>query len=275
MLYPIIIKAFTALKPRNLIRLFLRLNPALSLEHKIEWDVYDRPHFAYGVYRAACEARRLSLKGITVIEFGVAGGSGLVILEKIAAAVEKQIGISIAVIGFDTGAGMPKATDYRDLPHIWQPGFFKMDIVALQARLKKAELIIGDVQKTIADFMERDRDYPIGFISFDLDYYSSTLEAFRILQGPAELCLPRVYCYFDDIVGNDWENHSEFVGELLAIKEFNENNPMRRIAPIHLLRHKRRMPAIWNDKMYLFSNFEHPLATQYLVPVADRQLPLA
>jgi hypothetical protein len=274
MTYSILIKLFTALKPRNTLRLLLRLNPKLGLERKIEWDVFDRPHFAYGVYRAAWEAKKLGLKGITVIEFGVAGGSGLVILEKIAAEVAKHFSITIKVVGFDTGSGMPRATDYRDLPHIWQPGFFKMDVEALQARLKRAELIIGNVTETIAGYAKRQDALPIGFISFDLDYYSSTVEAFRIFEEKFEVCLPRVYCYFDDVVGNDCENHSDFVGELLAIKEFNERHETRKIGRIHLLRHKRRMAAIWNDKMYLYQDFEHPHATDYIGATKDRQLPL-
>lgn len=274
MIYSLLIHIFTALKPRNTLRLLLRLYPNLSLEKKIEWDVFDRPHFAYGVYRSAWEAKKLGLKGITVIEFGVAGGSGLVVLEKIAAVIEKHFSITIKVVGFDTGSGMPRATDYRDLPHIWQTGFFEMDVDALMARLKKAELVIGNVTETIAEFAERQDTLPIGFISFDLDYYSSTVEAFRIFEGKTNICLPRVYCYFDDIVGNDCENHSEFVGELLAIKEFNVRHESRKIAPIHLLKHKRRMSATWNDKMYLYQDFSHPQTTDYIGATKDRQLPL-
>jgi hypothetical protein len=37
----------------------------------------------------------------------------------------------------------------------------------------------------------------------------------------AKACFgPRVYCYLDDIIGDDWGIHCEYVGELLAIKEF-------------------------------------------------------
>ena len=37
--------------------------------------------------------------------------------------------------------------------------------------------------------------------------------AMRLLDGPPELRLPRVFCYFDDIIGNDWEIHCPYVGD--------------------------------------------------------------
>ena len=57
-------------------------------------------------------------------------------------------------------------------------------------------------------------------MSFDVDYYSSTVDLLRIFDAHEEFLLPRVYCYLDDIIGDDWEIHCEYVGELLAIKEF-------------------------------------------------------
>ena len=55
----------------------------------------------------------LGLAGITVIEFGVAGGSGLVSLQSIAREVAGDLDLEISTWGFDSGSGMPPATDYR------------------------------------------------------------------------------------------------------------------------------------------------------------------
>ena len=83
------------------------------------------PQYAFGVYNAGTLARNLGLRGITAIEFGVAGGNGLVALERIAQEVARHLSIEIAVYGFDTGEGMPDPADYRDLPYVWSRGFYQ------------------------------------------------------------------------------------------------------------------------------------------------------
>ena len=67
-----------------------------------------RPHYTWGVLHAAHLAKVLGIKRISVIEFGVAGGNGLVSLENIAQEVERLLGVGIDVYGFDTGVGLPK-----------------------------------------------------------------------------------------------------------------------------------------------------------------------
>src|ERR1035441_9247881 len=81
--------------------------PLGSLATRVRYGIFDRPHYAYGVYSAADLAKRLGLSSIQVIEFGVAGGKGLIALERIAAAIETDLGIQISVSGFDSGEGMP------------------------------------------------------------------------------------------------------------------------------------------------------------------------
>ena len=58
----------------------------------------------------------------------------------------------------------------------------------------------GLVEQTVAEFIGR-RPAPVGFVSFDLDLYSSTVSALRTFEADPELILPRVLCYFDDITG--------------------------------------------------------------------------
>jgi hypothetical protein len=226
------------------------ISPPPFLE-ALQWDKLERTWLAYGLLHAALEAKALGIPAISAVEFGVAGGNGLVLLEQYAEHVERATSIRCHVIGFDGGDGMPEPIDHRDLPYIWQPGFFRMDIDLLKKRLRRAQLILGNVAHTVPEFNARGDAPPIGFVSFDLDFYWSTMEAFRLFDQAPEGLLPRVFCYFDDCIGDDWELHSQFAGELLAIGNFNDQHPSRKIAPIYGMRHKRRRPAQWNDMMFV------------------------
>ena len=64
-------------------------------------------------------AKALDVERVSVVEFGVAGGNGLLALEKIAEQLEAIYGIAVDVHGFDTGGGLPAPVDYRDLPNIY------------------------------------------------------------------------------------------------------------------------------------------------------------
>ena len=250
--------------------------PVGSIETRVAYDVSSHAPYAFGVLSAARLAKALGLPGISVVEFGVAGGRGLIALERISREVSQSVGIRIDVFGFDSGRGMPEASDYRDLPHVWAKGFYQMDVAALQQQLTSAQLLIGDVAQTVPEWLARKATLPLGFIAFDLDYYSSTVHAFRIFDGAADSHLPRVFCYFDDIIYPAHACHNEFVGELLAIKEFNAAHEHRKIAPIHLLRHMRLIPAPWNEQMYVMHDFGHPLYCVNITPknISHTQQPL-
>lgn len=217
-----------------------------------------RPHFTWGVLHAAHLARAIGVPRISVIEFGVAGGNGLVSLERIAEHVESVVGVGIDVYGFDTGTGLPKPSDYRDLPNLWRESAFSMDVARLTDRLKKTRLILGRVEDTIGDFVASG-PAPVGFISFDLDYYSSTVGALTLLASQYAILLPRVHCYFDDIMAF---TYSEFTGERLAIVEFNAKHKGRKLAPIHGLRYyvpPAYAHASWTEQFYLAHFFDHEL----------------
>jgi hypothetical protein len=255
-------------------RSFLLRRKNVSVRERVDWDLYQRPQFAYGLYHAAREAKALGLPKISAIELGVAGGNGLVAMEGLADEIGRDRGIAIEVFGFDTGKGQPPPQDYRDSPYIWKEGQFKMDEQKLRARLRSARLVIGDVAETTRTFFRDFSPAPIGFISWDLDYYSSTKSAMPLLDERPENYLPRLFCYFDDIVGDDTELHCEFTGELLAIREFNDQHPQRKIAPIHGLSVKRRVPHRWNAKMFVLHRFDHPRYNEFINPKGDWQMPL-
>lgn len=250
-----------------------RLN-FLEYRGKLNYGVLDRPHFGHCLLKSAVLARKLGYSRISAIEFGVAGGNGLLSLQRHAEHVCRETGVEVAVYGFDTGTGMPPPLDHRDMPYMWQEGYFAMDPAKLTARLTSAQLILGPVEETVARFC---RDYdppPIGFISFDLDYYSSTVEALRILDADPRHLLPRVACYLDDIVGDvDWA-YSRFAGELLAVDEFNADRDDIKIAPVNGLRHYGdRIPRVWHEQIFVAHLFRHP---DYNRPISEHtQLPLA
>lgn len=235
-----------------------------SFKRKLDYDAVERPHYGYGVWQAATQAKALGINRISVFEFGVAGGAGLLVLERVAAAVETETGVKIDVYGFDTGKGMPPPTDPRDLPFAWTTGLFRMRPKALRAKLGRAKLILGDVASTVPKFLYRQYPAPVGFVSIDVDYYTSTVDALKLLDATSEFLLPRVFIYLDDAIGDDLETHCEWVGELAAVREFNESHGRRKIGRINGLRHKRLIAACWNDVMYVMHAFDHPKYSTYI-----------
>jgi hypothetical protein len=252
-----------------------RGNWLASYRAQLDYGLIDRPNYGHCMLHAAMLAHSLGLPRISVIEFGVAGGNGLVAMEHHAELVRKETGIECAIYGFDTGSGLPPPRDYRDIPYLYAVGDFQMDIPKLQARLKSAKLILGDVAETVDYFVERINPPPIGFIAFDLDYYWSTAAALKVFEVEQRYLLPRVACYFDDIVGDiDWA-YNEFTGMLLAIKEFNDAHQDIKIAPVNGLRFSGlRVPLGWHEKIYVAHMFAH---SDYGRPISGRltQIPLA
>jgi hypothetical protein len=250
--------------------------PIGPLPLRVHYGVFPYGHYAYGTYHAAVSASRLGIPRITVIELGVAGGRGLLALEAASAEIEREVGVAIDVVGFDSGEGMPPAVDYRDLPHIWGPGFYKMEPDKLRARLTKAKLVLGNLADTMPAWLADTRRAPLGFVAFDLDYYSSTKVALQMFEGGPASHLPRVFCYFDDVCCTAIGCMSEFQGELLAIREFNEAHADRKIARIEQVRAHRPRWEIWQDRMFAFHDFAHPQYNTTVVPdtYKERQLPL-
>jgi hypothetical protein len=186
------------------------------------WDVSPRPNYLNGVLLAATQAQQQGVAEIAVVEFGVAGGNGLVVLQDEAAAVEAATGVRIKVYGFDNGpAGLPEFIgDYRDHPDAWHPGDYPMDEARLRARLApRTTLVLGNVRDTVPAFLRDGTAPPIGFVSVDVDLYSSTIQALQIFSGPGAKMLHRTFIYLDDI---ELLFAHRFAGELLAVEEFNQ-----------------------------------------------------
>jgi hypothetical protein len=231
-------------------RMFVKHLP-LSVPVKSAWDVVARPQYLAGLVHAAREARSAGVKAICAIEFGVAGGAGLVELQRYAADVGQHYGLRIDVVGFDAGSGLPDfCGDHRDHPDLWAPGDYPMNESALRAKLRpETRLIIGNVSATIANFVATEQAAPVGFISFDLDLYSSTVAAFGIFTHEKRNLLRRVTVYFDDV---HTAIYHRAAGEYLAISEFNAGNHGVFIDNWHNVKVDRPFPeAFWTNKMYI------------------------
>ncbi len=227
-----------------------------SFRWKVAFDLVARRYYAYGILRAADWAVAQSTPEIMVVEFGVAAGAGLINAAMIAQKVQKATGVKINVVGFDSGTGMPPPVDYRDHPDIYAPGDFPMDVEKLKAHLPpNTSLVLGDVAATVPQFVGK-LQAPIGFVAFDLDYYSSTKAALTIFDAAPESYLPLVYCYFDDL---SHEAHNSWCGELLAIHEFNAAHPLRKIERFSMLENRRIFSrAAWLKHMYNLHVLDHP-----------------
>lgn len=264
------------MQPGRVITALLRRTGLGSHALRLALDTYPRPHYAYGVQQAAELAERLGLKRISVLEFGVAGGAGLAELARMARLATQSTGVEIELYGFDSSVGLPKPRDHRDLPYIWRAGDFVMDVDALQAAVPEAQLVLGEIDETVEEFLARYRPAPIGFVSIDVDYYTSTASALKLFHGEDEFFMPRVFCYFDDTVGDDDQIvHNDFVGELAAIREFNEANSRQKLAKVNGLASKRVVPADWNELIYVLHRFDHPEYGTYIGrDETETQLPL-
>lgn len=264
-------KALKALhQPTMLIPMLANRLPFVPFSLRHALDAWPRPYLGYGMVEAALQARRLDMSAMIAIEFGVGRGGGLLIMEQLAGLIKAELGVSVSVVGFDLGTGLPASSDYRDCPYIWQRGHYEMDVEQLRKQLRSAKLILGDVSSTVGEFLKSSQGGPIGFVSFDLDYWSSTKAAMTVLKDRPETLLPRTFCYFDDIVGPDIELHNRFAGELLAIDEFNSESDQRKLSLINGLAAKRITPCLWAEQMYVLHAFDHPRYNDYIYPDADR-----
>jgi hypothetical protein len=239
---------------------FLSLLVALfgSFRAKVDFDLIVRQQYAFPILHAADMARAAGLRRVTLVEFGVASGAGLLNMCKIARSVAQSTGVEFDVVGFDTGRGMPPALDYRDHPEGFQEGDFPMDQARLGAALPSfARLVLGDIDETVPGFLgELSAEAPLAFVSVDVDYYSSAKKALEVFKAAPTKYLPTVTVYLDDIV---FESANPWCGELLAVREFNGENTVRKIAPFPMLRvHRLFKNAQWIEQIYVAHILDHP-----------------
>jgi hypothetical protein len=187
----------------------------------------------YGVMMCIAAAQTLALnaKTMTVIEFGVYKGDGLLALADFCRQIQERTGLEFRLFGFDSGAGLPRPSDYRDHPEIWREGdFVDVDYGWLARQLPSfGQLMIGGFTETVPEFCKNAlrKDAPISFVSIDSDLYTSATHALKLFESDSEFFIPSPLVYFDDV--DDIITFNGRCGEALAIAEFNERNSMRLI----------------------------------------------
>jgi hypothetical protein len=230
-----------------------------------DFQVIERPHYAYCMLGAADLARRLKIGRISALEFGVAGGNGLAFMSNFAAEVERATGVEVECYGFDTGEGMPPPQEERDLPYWFKEAQYRMDLPALQRKLPDAKLVIGNVSRTLSNFVESARPARIGAIFNDVDYYSSTADTLKLFdqaERAPDAFMPRVFMYFDDIIGSELEMYGPYNGQLAAIEAFNAAHEA-----IKIHRNQNLIPKThlqYRHQIYYAHLFGHPLYNSYV-----------
>ena len=249
------IERFTEPLHLNFISFFIWLFG--SYRSKIDFDLIIRQQHAYGLLSAADRALKLGLNSVSVIEFGVASGAGLINIQRIASKLQKRMGVEFNIYGFDNITGMPTHKDYRDHPDLYKEGDFKMDYESLEKKLtSNVRIIKGDIKSNIKQFLQSlSPESPIGFVSLDVDYYSSSVDALTVFDDDSSKYLDIVYLYVDDI---HKEEHNSLCGELLAIKEFNERHDKMVIEKHPFLESNRIFKrANWIKHMYFLHVLNH------------------
>jgi hypothetical protein len=229
-----------------------------SFREQESFGLVDRCQYCYGMLRAADVAKFFGHKRVTVCEFGVATGNGLLNMVKLAELITEETGVEFRVVGFDTGAGLPEVHGYKDHPELWSSGDFATgDVEGLRRKLNgRAELVIGDIHDTVEPFLRTLMAHaPLGFVSIDVDIYSGTVSSLKVLGGSYVQYLPAISVYLDDV--NSFFS-SPACGELCAVDEHNTANPLR---PIH---HDRSLLATrpsglqpWYEHMYVAHVLDH------------------
>jgi hypothetical protein len=236
-----------------------------SPNFRLDMQALERPHYAYCMMGAAKLARSLGHERISALEFGVAGGNGLKFMVDFAEDVRKATGVTIECYGLDTGCGMPPPEGNLDLPYWFREAQYRMDEPKLRKRLPEAKLVIGPIRETIDNFIATMRPAPIGAIFFDMDYFSSTRDGFRLFSDVREYdnhFLPRIFSYFDDILGSEREMYGPFNGQLAAIHEFNEQRANEKIHLNQNLIHQGHIK--YGYQIYYIHLFSHSDYARYI-----------
>ena len=249
----------------------LQRNPFAKYSTKIRWDAVARPGYSYGMLNAAKLAKSLGILRISALEFGTASGAGLLEMEKISLEIQRETGVSIEIYGFDSMDGLPATSDPLDQVYFWPPGLFQISTETYLPKLKKTKIITGNVSQTVNKFIREYQPAVIGFISFDLDYYSSTVEALKIFNAKDAYFLPRVECFMDDTASFELLCASEFTGVLKAIEEFNVDNKSPKIGIKRDIGRLRKLPGDWFQSIYVAHFLNHPQYNQSVFSKKEQQ----
>jgi len=220
-----------------------------------------KPHYESILYEGCLEAKKLGIKKVSALELGVAGGNGMVSLEKYKKKIQKVLDIEIDIYGFDTGYGLPKTENVNeDLPFFWRSDLYKIDKEALEKKIN-SKIFFGDVKDTVDDFIKTNKS-KVSCIFFDLDLYTSTKNFVNQIPKLSDHLLPRVLCYFDDVyVPENYIN--QFNGVFKAIEEFNKSTEKFKLG-YSVDHHKNFKFPLAKSSIYTLHSFENELYKKYI-----------
>jgi hypothetical protein len=231
-----------------------------SVRTKIKYDCVPRQPYAFSILAAADHAKSYGIDKVTIVEFGVAAGAGLMNMCWIAEQVTRETGVRFDILGFDSGEGMPPPRDYRDHPEKYFTGDFPpVDRQALVDALPpNARIYFGPIDVSLQR-AKSEIDSVIAFVSIDVDYYWSTRQCLEIFTWDAARYLPSVPVYLDDIQDVD---DNEYCGEMLAVKEFNTENQSRKITVMNCLPHWQIFKnSVWQKQVHYAHILDHEFRT--------------
>jgi len=172
---------------------------------------------------------QLQVKG-SVVECGVHHGGGVMAYAKLSATLEPY-NYHRKIIGFDTFEGFPAvhSLDTENRPGV-NAGMFKEKYDTYQELLgciekfdenrfinhiSKITLVKGDANKTIPDFLNRNKHLLVSLLYLDFDIYEPTVTALKCL-------VPRMprgsILAFDELNNSDWPGETVALLEELNIK---------------------------------------------------------
>lgn len=134
-----------------------------------------------------------------------------------------------------------------------------MDRARPEAKLPaNNRLVLGDMSKTVPEFLKSNLSpaAPLSFARFDLDYYTSTKHALRLLS---DADAGHYLSFTGSVVRRYRAHYSDWAGELLAINEFNAEHELRKIQRFRFLRSWRLLKnARWIDQIFILHLFDRP-----------------
>ncbi len=217
-----------------------------------------RANYALGILMAAHQAKELNYKKISIIELGCWNLEGLIDIENYIHDIKKFIDIDFNVYGFELGTGhIVEETDPRNRLYELSGGNYAFKKKDNLKKLTFSKLILGDVKDTVPKFLEEGHldDAPLGFIIFDLGFYSSAKNALQLLKSDSKRYLPRSIIYSDN---NYFVLKNE--ADKAAFAEFNLEGG-KTISPIGEL--AEQLSLSWNKwiflgkRMYMLSDLKH------------------
>lgn len=164
-----------------------------------------------------------------IVECGVYQGNSLLWMAHLSVILE-PFAINRKIIGFDTFEGFasidPKydpqdvsSKNFSDTSmELIQQSLDAIDVVRPVNRIKRFELVKGDIVETVPDYVRRDPGFTCAMLILDTDLYKPTLVA---LESIVPLMPKGAIVVFDEY------NYQNFKGETKAFKDYAPLNKFR------------------------------------------------